>query len=126
MTTPPAAGRLNRLLRVDKNTSTTSNQAADGYQAPVWVEQMKMWCNVRPRPGGEMIKDAAEQWQQPVLVTMRYADKLATMLTTPTQWRLRLVEGSVTTYFDIVTVMNVDMRNTYLELTCVIGSMVPA
>ena len=116
-------GQLNRLLRVDKNTSTIAAIEAGGYQEPDWTEKARMWCSVMPQPGTELIQVAAEQWQQPMRVTMRWDDRLATLPTAPTLWRLHTSDGLVV--YDVLTAVNVGLENKWLELICIAGSVVP-
>jgi len=116
-------GELNRLLRLDENATTTSTQAADGYIEPVWTEKAQMWCKVEPRPGGEMQKDGAEQWQQPMLVTCRYDSRISTTPTAPIKWRIHNADGTIV--YDVVTVVNPGLANVWLEFTCLAGSVVP-
>jgi head-tail adaptor len=118
-----STGSLDRLFRLEENSSTTSTQAADGYVEPVWSERAKMWCKVEPVKGSEFQKDGAEQWQQPMLVTCRYDSRISTMPTAPIKWRL--ANGDRSVIYDVITVVNVGLQNVWLEFTCVAGSVVP-
>ena len=118
-----ATGKLDRLLKVYEDTSVIGDQEADGYQEPSWSEKAKMWCKVEIRFGQEMIQDAAQQWQQPQLITMRYDSRVVGMTTAPTQWTIRNGDGTVV--WDIISAMDVGLQHVWLELTCVVGTPVP-
>lgn len=120
-----STGSLNRLFRLEENTSTTATQAVDGYVEPVWTEKAKMWCSVMPKPGVELTQDAAEQWQQPMLITCRYDSRISTMPTAPIKWRMRN-QTDTTIVYDVVSVVDRHLGRVWLDFTCVAGSVVPA
>jgi len=82
-----------------------------------------MWCAVEPVKGGEMQKDGAEQWQQPMMVTCRYDSRISTTPTAPIKWRLRNLDNTIV--YDVVTVVDRNLGRVWLDMTCVAGSVVP-
>lgn len=116
-------GSMDTLLRVDENTSTTSDQLADGSQPPTWIERAQMWCRVEQKPGQEMVQDAAEQWQAPLTVTMRYDSRVVGMTTLPTDWRIHNADGSVV--YDVISAMDLGLKGVWIEVLCLRGSPVP-
>jgi head-tail adaptor len=118
-----STGSLNRLFRLEENSSTTATQAADGYVEPVWSERAKMWCSVEPKKGGEMQTVGAEQWQQPMIVTCRYDSRISTMPTAPIKWRLRNIDNTIV--YDVISVVDRNLGRVWLDFTCLAGSVVP-
>ncbi len=103
-------------------TTTAADQAADGYVAPGWTEVARPWCRVRPAQGQEVLEYAALLDEQTVMVECRYDKRFA--LVNPTGWRLTSLDGAVA--YDILTGVNMMMRNEQFLFVCRTGSVVPA
>ncbi len=118
-------GRRNKLLTVQENTATT--QDAEGYIDESWVARAEMWCSIKPLEGRELRQSEALLHENPVAIGMRWDSRLEAM--EPTAWRLKdvrvRVSGTVTTIYDIVSVVNVNEADVDFELLCTSGSRVP-
>lgn len=113
------AGQYRTRLIMEQDTAST--QAADGYQEPVWTEVARPWCKVRPLDGREVQEYAAMLDVQPVIIECRYDKRFAAV--TATGWRLTNTAGDVA--YDILSGVNVNLRNEQWRFLCSAGSRVP-
>ena len=115
--------RTHLIMEQDKAdpTATAADQAADGYVDPGWEEVARPWCKIRPMDGREVVEYGALLDDQPVMIQCRYDKRFAAV--TPTGWRLTNLAGTVA--YDILSGVNMDMRNEQWTFRCRTGSMVP-
>jgi SPP1 family predicted phage head-tail adaptor len=102
----PAIGRLRRRLTIE-----AVNRAPDGGggATETWTAIAQVWCDIRPKGGGEAIDADALSGHVSHEITLRYRSGLVPAM--------RLVSGA--RRFEIVAVIDIDEQHRWLKCLCV-------
>tara|TARA_R110002051_G_scaffold34736_3_gene77167 strand:- start:10607 stop:10954 length:348 start_codon:yes stop_codon:yes gene_type:complete len=110
---PAAASRLRTKLMFQYDSRTKDT---DGYETATWVDKGERMCSVTPVQGREYWDAHAVLGSQPVRVRCHYDAIIKDV--EPDRWRIK--NGSV--IYSIVSMVNVDLGNRWLEYLCTTGT----
>jgi SPP1 family predicted phage head-tail adaptor len=102
----PAIGRLRRRLTLEAANRTPDG---GGGASETWTTIAQVWCDIRPKGGGESIEADALSGRVSHEITLRYRSGVVPPM--------RLVSGS--RRFEIVAVIDIEERRRWLRCLCV-------
>ena len=106
--------RLQTAIQFQRDTRSKDT---DGYETPSWANKGGLrFCQVVPMQGREYWDSHAILGSQALKIRTHYDAEIADV--EPDRWRM--LNG--TTVYDIVSMVNVDMENRWLEFTCTTGT----
>ena len=103
--------RTKLMLQYDTRTKDT-----DGYEEADWTDKGERFCQVEPLQGREYWDAHAVLGSQGLKIRTHYDTVIKDV--EPDRWRM--LNGS--TVYDIISMVNVDEENRWLEFVCTTGT----
>ena len=94
----------------------TRSKDTDGFETPSWTDKGERYCQVEILRGREYWDAHAVLGSQGVIVRAHYDSTIAEV--EPARWRMQ--NGSVV--YNIVSMVNINLENKWLEFTCTVGT----
>jgi len=104
----PQPGKYNKIISLQSKTFVTDDR---GGQTPTWTETAKVWADVIPLRGRELVAAQTAKGLTVVLFYIRYRSSLLSSE--------RVVYGGKN--YDITAVVDVAGKGVELELTATVG-----
>jgi len=98
-------GKLNKRISMQSATNTADGMGGD---TQAWADTPQIWAAIWPVSGREQVKNMANQGTISHQIRIRYRSGI-----TPA-WRVRFG----TRYFNIVSIVNPEEKNEFLDLIC--------
>ena len=105
--------RLRTKLMFQRDTRTKDT---DGFETADWTDKGERFCEVIPLQGREYWDAHAVLGTQGLKIRTHYDSIIADV--EPDRWRMK--NGS--TIYDIISMVNVNLENRWLEFTCTTGT----
>ena len=105
------AGKLRHLITIQQLVSESPDQLPTGEPDENWVTYATVWASIEPFGARELMLAQQMQSEINVRIRMRYRSDVST--------KMRAVYSGVN--YDILAVINPQMRNVELELLCKAG-----